>query len=353
MSAAMLKGVFYDGRSLEGSPATMIFAGRTVALVGTHASGHFATSAVRVSPRTSTATRFLALPSGGQFQCAHEPLLDRMPQEVRSEGFVAWLENKWPVAATSVVLIISLLGWGYWFGLPVAAERIAAGVPVETERALGDEALTWLDDNKWLMATKLDAQTQYRLATGFSKLIEGLPAEKHYALAFRASPIIGPNALALPGGTIVITDEMVRKGKSDEEVLAVLAHEIGHVEKRHTLRHLLHNSAVAVVAATLTADAASLGVAVAGLPALLTQLQYSREFESEADEYAFALLARHEISPEYFALIMERVSASTADGERHEGAHTAYLSTHPLTEERVARARAAAARSGFAPMETR
>lgn len=354
MSATSLNGVFYDGCELEGSAATMMLAGRTVVLVGTKVSARFSSSEIRVSPRTGTSSRFLELPDGGQFQCADNPALDGLRQEGRSEGIVAWLEQQWPVAAASVVLIMSVLAWGYWFGLPVAAERIAQRVPIQTERALGEQALTWLDGNQWLNPSKLDTQKQHRLVAGFSKLIEGLPAEEYYALAFRSAPQIGANALALPGGTIVLTDDMVHAGNSDEDVLAVLAHEIGHVEKRHTLRLLLHDSAIAVVATMLTADAASLGVAVAGLPALLTRLEFSREFESEADEYAFTLLSRHDISPEHFAIIMERVAASAGSGkEQDESAEIAFLSTHPLTEQRVARAREAAAGSGFAPLEKR
>lgn len=54
-----------------------------------------------------------------------------------------------------------------------------------------------------------------------------------------------------PGGTIVVTDQLVRLAARKEDMLAVLAHEIGHVEGRHPLRLVLHSSAAAALLVTL------------------------------------------------------------------------------------------------------
>jgi Zn-dependent protease with chaperone function len=61
------------------------------------------------------------------------------------------------------------------------------------------------------------------------------------------------------------------------------------------MRSILQNSAIAVVAATVT-SAASLSIAVGSMPALVAQTKYSREFEAAADEYAFRLLKKHHYS---------------------------------------------------------
>jgi predicted Zn-dependent protease len=131
---------------------------------------------------------------------------------------------------------------------------------------------------------------------------------------------------------------MVEAAQSPEEVLAVLAHEMGHIELRHTMRSILQNSAIAVVAAAVTSDAASLSVAVGSMPALLAQTKYSREFETAADGYAFGLLKKHNYSPASFASIMERLF------EKHgkQPQMFNFISTHPVTEERIKRARASA-----------
>lgn len=339
-ATATLAGLYYDGRRPIGAPTTLVLAGKGAVLIGAQISQRLATVELRVSPRIGRADRFIDLPRGGQFQCADHPLLDRLPQEVRSEGVVAWLEQRVAVAIASVAVILSLLSAGYFYGLPAAANYIAMRIPIETEDAVGRRSLAWLDENKWFRPSQIAPDMQARIRQGFDELRDGLPQASRCRLEFRDSPVIGPNAFALPGGTIVITDAMVQTAESPEEVLAVLAHELGHVERRHAMRHVLQDSAAAVTAAAVTSDAASLGVAVAGLPAVLAQTKYSREFETEADDFAFQLLRRRGLSPEAFATLMERLTRKQQDAERA----FAFVSSHPVTAERIRRAREAAKR---------
>ncbi|MGE5240709.1 MAG: M48 family metallopeptidase [Bacteroidota bacterium] len=339
-ATATLAGLYYDGRRPIGAPATLVFAGKGAVLIGAQISQRLATGELRVSPRIGRADRFIDLPRGGQFQCADHPLLDRLPQEVRTEGVVAWLEQRVAVAIASVAVILSLLSVGYFYGLPAAANYIAMRIPIETEDAVGRRSLAWLDENKWFGASQIAPDMQARIRQGFDELRDGLPLASHCRLEFRDSPFIGPNAFALPGGTIVITDAMVQTAESPEEVLAVLAHELGHVQRRHAMRHVLQDSAVAVAATAVTADAASLGVAVAGLPAVLARATYSRQFETEADDFAFQLLRSRGLSPEAFATLMERLTRKQQDAERA----LAFVSSHPVTAERIRRAREAAKR---------
>ncbi len=333
-----LQGYYYDGRQPLRQPARLEFAAGEAVLVGDAGPRRYPASSLLVSPRVGSSDRFIALPDGGQFQCADTPDLDRLPQHSRTEGVVAWLEQRVGVAIASVVLTLLLLAGGYQYGLPAAAHHVAARIPLETEQALGEQSLVWLDDSHWFQPSGLSLDTQDRIRRKFEDLSAGLPFERHYRLEFRESEYIGANAFALPGGTIVITDDMVELAESDAEVLAILAHEIGHVELRHIMRHVLQDSAVAAAAAAITGDAATLSVAVAGLPAVVAQAEYSRDFETEADDYAFRLLREHGLSPAAFATLMER---SEAECGCEPGALD-FLSTHPVTGERIERAHAAA-----------
>ncbi|MHB8453309.1 MAG: M48 family metallopeptidase [Acidiferrobacterales bacterium] len=334
-----LDGWYFDGREPIDSPATLILSGSTVKIVGEHVCETFAASALEVSPRIGQADRFIALPNGGQLQCPDSPLLNRLPQENTAEGVAAWLERRFGVALVSVGITFALLVSGYRYGLAAAADYAAPRIPIQTERALGEQVLTWLDSNHVLLASGLSHETQDRIRDGFDSLRQGLPMQAYLKLEFRNAPMVGPNAFALPGGTIVITDQMVEVAHSEDEILAVLAHEIGHVELRHTMRKLLEGSATAVLAATITSDAAALSSAVAGLPVALLQARYSRRFETEADDYAFRLLKQKGISPNAFADLMERLAKQGVGA----GRNFSFLSSHPVTTERIARARAAAA----------
>jgi Zn-dependent protease with chaperone function len=333
----ILQGNYFDGVRPIGSPGTLTVAGERVTLHAGSSSEDHNASGLLVSPRIGRSERFVALPGGGQFQCPDDALLDTLPQEVSSEGPIAWLEQHWPVAIACIVLIAGLLTGGYLYGLPLAADRVAARVPIESEQALGEESLNFLERVRLLTPTGLDEAAQQRLHQQFAALTRGMRFEHQYRLELRSGRL-GANAMALPGGIVVLTDELVALSASEDEVLAVIAHEIGHVELRHALRQLLGNSAVAVTLATMTGDAASLGTAVTGLPVTLAQLQYSREFERAADDYALELMRSHGLSPLAFASMLERLAAR--HGTETEG--PAFLSTHPVTAERIARIRAAA-----------
>ncbi len=132
---------------------------------------------------------------------------------------------------------------------------------------------------------------------------------------------------------------------ADEQFLAVLAHEIGHQRHHHVMRNVLQSSAVVVLSASVTGDVASVGALTSTIPVFLLQNHYSREFESEADEFAFVELKARKISPARFAEVMEKFNAVFGDDEETEGAGATlmrYASSHPPTPERIARARAAA-----------
>jgi Zn-dependent protease with chaperone function len=333
-----LEGSFFDGHEPTVAPARMDFSGTEAVLTAASVSERFAVSSLKVSPRIGSSDRFISLPNGGQFLCADLAFLDSLPQESPSEGAVAWLERRWLVALTCVAAVVCALLAGYFVGLPAAAKYLAFRIPVKTEAALGTRVLSWLDDHSWLQVTALSDDKQRVIREGFDRLHDDLPLNSYYRLQFRSSKPIGPNAFALPGGTVVITDDLVAMSQTPEEVLSILAHEIAHAELRHTTRTLLQNSVVAAVAAAVTSDAASLTVAVAGLPVVIAETKYSRQFEEEADEYAFGLLKRKGYSPTAFASIMERLQKNRGKESRYR----VYTSTHPVTSRRAARARSAA-----------
>jgi len=117
----------------------------------------------------------------------------------------------------------------------------------------------------------------------------------------------------------------------------VLAHELGHVHGRHTLRRLLEGSATALIIAGVTGDIASTTSLAAAAPALLLQTRYSRDNEREADAFALRTMKAAGIDPAQFAHILLRMEAVGGRG----GGFPTFLSTHPDTEERAALARAA------------
>ena len=117
----------------------------------------------------------------------------------------------------------------------------------------------------------------------------------------------GANALTLPNGTIVFTDEMVNLAVNDHELVAILGHEIGHVVHRHILRRIIQDSTITILILFITGDVSSASSVVLALPSILLDLSYSREFEIEADDFAFDFFINNNLEPEYFAQIMRRL----------------------------------------------
>jgi predicted Zn-dependent protease len=111
----------------------------------------------------------------------------------------------------------------------------------------------------------------------------------------------------------------------------VLAHEIGHVQERHTLRHVLQTSVAGVLVAAVLGDVVSATTyAVAAVPTFLLNARYSRAFEVEADQFGFALLDRAGIDRAHFVRFLTRLEEKHGGGSAMPG----WLSTHPRAEDR-------------------
>src|SRR5207253_5111075 len=131
-----------------------------------------------------------------------------------------------------------------------------------------------------------------------------------YKIQFPQS-FLGANAFALPSGIIVVTDDLVRLSRSDDEVLGVLAHELGHVKHRHTMRRLLEGSATALIIAGVTGDVASTTSLAAAAPTLLLQTRHSRDNEREADADAVQTTRRADPDPTHLARIRTRTERNS------------------------------------------
>ncbi|HEY6893736.1 MAG TPA: M48 family metallopeptidase [Rhodanobacteraceae bacterium] len=298
-----------------------------------------ALSALVMTPPLARVARTIELPDGARVLVAHDaPIESWFPQRNRFEAFVDRLERHAYVVGAAMFVCVATLAIGAIWGVPSAADAIARKIPPGVEESLGAEVLGSLD-RMGLKPSTLDAGRREALDERFEKLAADSGA--HYVLAFRDAPSVGANAFAIPGGTVVVTDQLVRKLGDDREFDAVVAHEIGHQQRRHALRQTLRGSMVAIVAAFFAGDVSSAGAVVVAVPTFLLTSHYSREFEDEADRYAFDLLAQHGESPHWFAEAMRVLQAARASRTR---SHLAYLSSHPDTADRIGEAEAAAAR---------
>ena len=151
------------------------------------------------------------------------------------------------------------------------------------------------------------------------------------------------NAFAMPGGFIGVHTGLIIAAQSESELASVLAHEISHVTQHHLARQLgtqsqaqlpmLLSLAVALLAARSHSDVAA-GAMMAGQAAgIQQQLNYSRDFEREADRLGIQLLERAGFDVRAMASFFERLQKFS---RLYENNAPGYLRSHPLTNERIA-----------------
>ena len=183
----------------------------------------------------------------------------------------------------------------------------------------------------FLDESRLDPQRQAQLATLFARMTADIDDEHEYRLEMRDSKALGANAFALPSGIVLVTDDIVALAGSDEELMAVLAHEIGHVRGRHALRQMIQAAGISVIAVVLLGDVSSVSALASSAPVLL-QAKNSREFEREADVFARDWLRRQGIPPRRFDDMLCRLVAKA--GGDAVGIDK-FLASHPPVSERA------------------
>ncbi|MCH9650668.1 MAG: M48 family metallopeptidase [Deltaproteobacteria bacterium] len=216
-------------------------------------------------------------------------------------------------------------------------DLVVTVIPAEAEaRALS----SWIPDNLDL----LSGEKQERVEQLVDRLASHWP-ECPYTFRVGVFGADQPNALALPGGLILVTTKLLEDVESENELALVLGHEIGHYRDRDHIKIFGRSFALSLLlAVTLgrSSQGLELGTQVTGLAVN----SFSREQESKADQVGLAL-----VQAEYGHVadswkFFERMAAEENDLTRL----TTYLSTHPASGDRSQRIRQIAEENGW-PLE--
>ena len=235
---------------------------------------------------------------------------------------------------TRIALAAAALGLILFVFLPRISDALADQLPLEQEVAFGRAVVGQVE--AFLGAdTPLTCDTPTGLAALEKmerRLTEGQGLT--YDIDLRVFDHEMVNAFAAPGGQIVILRGLLDEAESAEEVAGVLAHEIGHVEARDPTRLAFRSAGSAGIIALLLGDVTG-GTVIGLLGDHILTASYTREAETAADGFAFALLGRTGIGTEGLAQFFDRIEGMGGDVPE-------ILSTHPATGNRAEAARAAA-----------
>lgn len=291
---------------------------------------HWPLARLAVGERLGSAPRRIDLHGAGHLEIADGAAGDACLRAAgHRDGWVDRWQRHWGPALAgllaTVLLIVAALRWG----LPWLAARVAPAFPPALVETLSTQTLAALEA-RWLQPSALPAARQQALAAAFARIAR--PGE---SLLLRRSPALGANALALPDGRVLLLDGLVELADHDEQVLAVLAHELAHVRNAHPQRLLVQTALVGVFSAWWFGDLSALAAA----PAALLGAGYSRDLESEADATAARLLREQGIAPARLGEMLDRLEAAGPASAGRSGAEPAagllrYLDSHPTTPER-------------------
>jgi predicted Zn-dependent protease len=228
---------------------------------------------------------------------------------------------------------------GHAQNLPDLGERAQADLSPQQERRIGEQIMREIRrDPDYIDDPEISAYVQ---AVGQRLVAVSVDARQEFTFFVVRDKMI--NAFALPGGFIGVHSGLITSAQTESEFAGVMAHEIAHVLQRHLARQLqaynqlsplsLVGLGLAILAGRSNPQLAQ-GAAIASQAApVAAMLNFSREFEREADRVGFQILQDGGYDAAGMAAFFTRLQQNT---RLYDNNAPVYMRTHPLTVERLA-----------------
>ncbi|MGQ3041200.1 MAG: M48 family metallopeptidase [Brevundimonas sp.] len=323
---------FYDGQASRAWPAEVSLAGEILEIrtdtgtsrwrlrdLSVQLEGYDA----RISSRKDRDAR-LVMPDDDWSRLAGDRLDDFRSARRRRE---LWLIGGLTAAAAGIVLFVTV-------GVPALAKPIARATPIGLERQMGEN----FDAQIGAVFPRCRGQDGQRVLAELGDRI-AVHADTPFDIRVRAveAPMI--NAFALPGGPVMVTDDLIAAAETPDELAAVIAHEISHVEQRHVMQAVWRDFGIGMLLDAVVGGGTGAGQQAVILAGQASSLSYDRAAEREADARGQALLEAGGLSSEGMAVFFDRLGKLEGSGALTEA--TEFLNTHPDSGRRARLARAA------------
>ncbi|WP_291210475.1 M48 family metallopeptidase [Hydrogenophaga sp.] len=342
-TAPRLLSTWFDGQSPRAQVCELCIEGNELVLTLVSGERRYPVRQVRWAERRSHGQRQTELPDGSLIQHADAGAWDawRQASGPREAAVVGWMQS-WRATLVAMGASVVFLGAAWVWGVPWLSRALAQQVPHSLEARLGEQGMQQLD-RLFLQPSMLPAQQQQALRERFASAVQRAHPQGDapvWQLSFHQSKALGANAFALPGGYIVITDDLVKLlADQPDAIVGVLAHELGHVHHRHGLDLMVRASLISALVGVVLGDASGF---LATVPATLATQAYSRDAERLADAFAAQLLDRSGVSPSVMVAFFERIrqqEQADQDDDGDDGDDSAALpiaiSSHPDHDERI------------------
>jgi len=225
-------------------------------------------------------------------------------------------------------------------GLPELGDSSGSLISPQTERRIGEQAM---QDIRSRDPHFLDDPELTEYINNIGQRIVAASAEGRQDFEFFMLQDKTINAFAMPGGFVGVHTGLLLAAQTESELAGVLAHEVAHVMQHHIARligkqdqmsiPLLAAIVVGLLAARSSPDLAQAAIMGASATSIQSQLNYTRDFEREADRIGFQYLQHAGFDVTGMGTFFDRLQKAT---RLYENNAPAYLRTHPLTTERIA-----------------
>ena len=327
----MAFALFYDGRTAQAHEATVSLDGDVLRIdLADHEAvwrlGDLAAEVegdqARISNRRERDAR-LVLPRAEWAALIGDRLAGRRRARRRRE---LWLVGGLTATAAGVILFVTV-------GVPALSGPLARATPVGMEERMGSN----FDAQVGALFPRCGGAEGQAVIEALGDRIAAR-ADTSFDIRVRAVDAPMVNAFALPGGPVLITDDLIREARTPDELSAVIAHEISHVEKRHVMQAVWRNLGLGMLLDLIVGGGSGAGQQAVLLAGQASQLSYDRAAEREADARGQSLLHAEGLSSGGMATFFERLGEIDGSGGTPEAAE--FLSTHPDSRRRARAARA-------------
>lgn len=242
------------------------------------------------------------------------------------------LERKLVIALTAGGIAVAAL---LFVGIPAVSPVLAQMTPPQFEQQLGENFNAQLA----LAFPSCEGTSGQAALADLGRRLSA-QAQTNFPIQVRAVEAPMVNAFALPGGLVVVTDDLIEMARSPDELAAVVAHETAHVEKRHVMQSVWRSMGLGLVLDLVIGGGTGAGQQAVLLAANFADLRFSRAAEVEADRRGMQLLEGAGLSSQGMAPFFERLAT------KNEGPSAAavkeLISSHPDTRGRARTSRALA-----------
>ncbi len=253
-------------------------------------------------------------------------------KDVRKElGALPHRERRaWAIFFTTIVLTGVALYTSVDFLVGVAVKQI----PPAWEKQIGDVVLSNYRQKHTLIESGPEVN---RLRTIVNRLAAQLH-ENPYTFHVYVEQTDNVNAMAIPGGNVIVLSGLLSGTKSNDEIAGVLGHEIGHVVKRHSLRAGLHEAGLLGCFTIIFQGQGRDQAAWLANLINLDSMQFGRAQEDEADLIGVQLASKADYDPHALVAFFERMQKEGGNASKILDSKVfEILSTHPCTPERIAK----------------